>query len=73
MLCTDYEAITFNPRSRKGNDKTIHGLNFIVSDFNPRSRKGNDASLVDYPVLHPGFQSTFPQRERLVRLSIAVD
>ena len=42
MLCTDYEAITFNPRSRKGNDKTIHGLNFIVSDFNPRSRKGND-------------------------------
>ena len=39
---TKAEKPSFNPRSRKGNDGRIGGLNHGKNSFNPRSRKGND-------------------------------
>ena len=32
----------FNPRSRKGSDKSIHLRGYAVKNFNPRSHKGSD-------------------------------
>ena len=37
----------FNPRSRKGNDRTPRSAARTAQGFNPRSRKGNDESGLD--------------------------
>ena len=40
----DKESVVedFNPRSRKGSDKSIHLRGYAVKNFNPRSHKGSD-------------------------------
>ena len=56
--------LSFNPRSRKGNDISYAPRKIIVDGFNPRSRKGNDdVLLLNYQSIGL-FQSTFPQGER---------
>ena len=64
------KRISFNPRSRKGNDQALKWAFVFMISFNPRSRKGNDTSFSFPNFISDSFQSTFPQGERR---SIPVD
>ena len=63
-LQNDVQIESFNPRSRKGNDGDILGIEEYHDGFNPRSRKGNDAIVDVITAFNWLFQSTFPQGER---------
>ena len=58
--------ISFNPRSRKGSDRSKSDVIWAKQSFNPRSRKGSDVLKCGCHMPYDGFQSTLPQGERHV-------
>ena len=56
--------ISFNPRSRKGSDRSKSDVIWAKQSFNPRSRKGSDVLKCGCHMPYDGFQSTLPQGER---------
>ena len=62
--------ISFNPRSRTGNDHFSCRYGGDKKCFNPRSRTGNDTPGASMSGRFGEFQSTFPHGERRLRFGI---
>ena len=70
MRALDEDSLDFYPRSHVGNDPH-HGVeeSDMGWNFYPRSHVGNDNISLESKLCNRWFLSTFPRRERLLKMS----